>query len=126
MRYAHPVLPWAFSQAVKWRLLASNLAKAVDLPKIVRTEMHAMPPRKRPTSWTPLRWIAGAFALATSMRPGEALALRWRDVDFDAGMVVVRRAPVTFKGKHVFAEPKTARSRRTIPLPPSLVQDLRL
>lgn len=130
VRYAHTVLSSALTQAVKWRLLAVNPAKAVDLPKNTQhKEMHALTPEEatrflEATSMD--RWgVLFTFALVTGMRPGEILALRWRDVDFEAGAVVVRRALVTLKGKHAFAEPKTARSRRTIPIPASVVDELR-
>lgn len=129
VRYAHTVLSSALTQAVKWRLLTVNPAKAVDLPKNTQLkEMHALTPEEATRFLDAAamdRWgILFTFALVTGMRPGEILALRWRDVDFEAGTVIVRRALVTLKGKHTFAEPKTARSRRTIPISASMVKDL--
>lgn len=60
------------------------------------------------------------FALATGMRPGEYLALRWTDVDLKKGIVTVQRALSRVKGEgYLYAEPKTSRSRRSIPLPAS-------
>lgn len=58
-----------------------------------------------------------ALALATGMRRGEILALRWGDVGSGLGAVqVVRTLQPTQQGL-VFEEPKTARSRRTVLLP---------
>lgn len=130
VRYAHTVLSSALTQAVKWRLLTVNPAKAVDLPKNTQhKEMHAMTPEEATRFLDAAamdRWgILFAFSLVTGMRPGEVLALRWRDVDFEAGTVAVRRALITLGGKHAFGEPKTPRSRRTIPLPNSMVRDLK-
>jgi integrase len=53
---------------------------------------------------------------ATRMRPGEALALRWRDVDLDAGRLAVRRSIGVGKtkgaGERLVEGPtKTGRSR---------------
>ena len=60
------------------------------------------------------------------MRPEEYLALQWQDVDFNRGVVTVRRALVwPRKGAGwTFTEPKTARSRRSIPLPASVTAAL--
>jgi hypothetical protein len=59
------------------------------------------------------------------MRPGEYLGLRWADVDLERGRVVVQRAVAWQAGAWSFTEPKTPRSRRSIPLPPSVVRLLR-
>ena len=72
-------------------------------------------------------------ATATGLRQGEALGLRWRDVDLDAGSLRVahslQRVPIAKRiGKgpeFVLAEPKTARSRRAIHLPGVVVTALR-
>jgi integrase len=68
-----------------------------------------------------------ALALASGMRPQEYLALKWTDVDMEKGTATVRRAIVWSQKKGDgwrFAEPKTAHSRRTIPLPPSMIRKL--
>jgi len=56
---------------------------------------------------------------------GEALALRWRDVDLDAGTLRVAQTVQRVGGGLVFSEPKTTRSRRTVPLPPVTLTALR-
>ncbi len=67
-----------------------------------------------------------ALALSTGMRPGEYLGMRWTDVDLSKPAVTVRRALVwrTKRGGWYFTEPKTSRSRRTIPLPDSMIAAL--
>ena len=64
-------------------------------------------------------------AIALGLRQGEALALRWTDVDLDARQVHVRYALQRIKGKATLVEPKTLRSRRTITLPTVIVDALR-
>lgn len=60
------------------------------------------------------------LALATGMRRGEILALKWKDVSFANGTLQVRRilthmpAKLNGKGGYVEAEPKTEKSRRNI------------
>lgn len=129
VRYTHAVLSSALKQAVKWRMLAHNPATYVDLPRIKKTEMKAFSPEEAERfleaaakdRWTTL-W---EVAITTGMRPGEYLALKWADVDLKAGNVKVRRALARRKdGGWEFDEPKTPQSRRTIPLPPSVVASL--
>ena len=66
-----------------------------------------------------------SLLLSSGMRPGEALGLRWGDIDFQRGRVQVQRALSKKGSKWSLEEPKTARSRRSIPLPPSVVKDLK-
>ena len=55
------------------------------------------------------------------LRRSEILALRWRDVDLEAGELRVRQS-LSFVGRELsFSEPKTERSLRTVPLSPALV-----
>src|SRR6266545_2974227 len=55
-------------------------------------------------------------ALTTGARQGELLALRWEDVDFDAGVMRIRRTLMHSGDGLTFAEPKTRASRRAVPL----------
>ena len=52
----------------------------------------------------------------TGLRRGEALALHWSDIDFDAKLMRVRGTR-RVAGELVVTETKTPRSRRVIPLP---------
>ena len=71
---------------------------------------------------------AALFALAISagMRPEEYLGLKWADLDLMKATVTAQRALVwrTKGGGWYFTEPKTSRSRRTIPLPTSMIAAL--
>src|SRR5581483_680862 len=131
VRYAHAVLTSALKQAVKWGMLTINVADLVELPKQERREMHALSPTEaskflESASCDP-QGIVFVFALATGMRPEEYLALKWSDIELKEGNAVVRRTLVWRKsGGWYFGEPKTSRSRRTVPLPDSLTQSLRM
>ena len=126
IRCVHSVLGAALRQAVKWRLLSENPAGFVDLPRMRRPETQVLSPeevtRFLAVAKADRYGTVFAMALGTGMRPGEYLGLRWADVDLEQGRVVVQRAVVWHQGTWTLAEPKTPRSRRTIPLPPSLVR----
>jgi integrase len=130
VRYTHAILSSAFKQAIKWHMLARNPCKAVELPRATRREMLAFSPEEAgrflKAAKEDEQGIIFAFALATGMRPEEYLALKWStDMDLEKGVAVVQRALVRRKGGGwYFDEPKTSRSRRTVPLPVSLVQAL--
>ncbi len=67
------------------------------------------------------RWRLYAEVLAhAGLRPSEALALRWRDIDFGRRRVEIRRSVVRRK----FGQPKTTHSRRDVPLSPAMTQAL--
>ena len=127
---AHMVLSSALKQAVKWRLLPTNPAAYVDKPRAQKKEMLALGPAQAARFLEAAahnRWGAFfAFAIATGMRPSEIFALQWDDVDLDAGQVVVRRARTRkADGGWHLTQPKTPRSRRTIPLPATVARQLR-
>ncbi len=59
-----------------------------------------------------------ALAATTGLRQGELLGLGWADADLAAGTLTVRRSLAkAMGGGWALAQPKSARSRRTIPLP---------
>ncbi|MDP9472177.1 MAG: site-specific integrase [Chloroflexota bacterium] len=64
-------------------------------------------------------------ALALGLRQGEALAMRWDDVDLDAGTIRIRHTVQKINGQWHFTEPKTARSRRSISMPAASIAALR-
>jgi integrase len=130
VRYTHAVLSSALKQAVRWGMLYRNPAELVQLPKHSRKEMHALSAAESAKFLKAVESdrYASLFTLAlvTGMRPEEYLGLKWSDVDLTKGTVTVRRALVwrTKGGGWYFTEPKTARSRRTIPLPNSTLRIL--
>jgi integrase len=66
-----------------------------------------------------------AVALALGLRRGEALGLRWADVDFDQELIYVRQAVHRVSGKLEVGPVKTDESERTVALPKPLATALR-
>jgi integrase len=124
-----------FKVAKRWKLLASNPLEDVDRPRPEHHEMSVLteaevarlltayrelelePPKGTAAEWWRLTRRMVEVALATAMRRGEVLALRWRDVELLEGRLRVREAIV--RGK--FGAPKSRTSNRTIELGPRTV-----
>jgi integrase len=127
----------ACNKARKLRLITTNPCDFVDPPKVERKEMIALSPEQvsQYLAAFDVTDIGAAIALAigSGCRRGEILALRWRDVDLERGTLRVERSlesVAIHTAKRVryelrFKEPKSKRSRRTIPLPPFAVERLR-
>lgn len=129
VRYTHSVLSSALKQAVRWNMLARNPCEVVELPRHKRREMQAFSPEEAARFLKAASENAHgtlfAFALATGMRPEEYLALKWSDIDLQKGAATVQRALIWRKGgEWYFGEPKTTRSRRTVPFPASILAAL--
>ena len=61
----------------------------------------------------------------TGMRRGEAIGLRWSDVDLENARLAVRRALIPINREVVVSEPKTVKGRRVIALDPGTVEILK-
>jgi integrase len=129
IRHTLTTLSTALKQAVKWGLLVQNPVTLVEPPRMHRKEMQALSPEDAKQFLSAASGdcygIVFIFALATGTRPEEYLGLQWKDVDLGRGMATVQRTLVELRGGgwH-FGEPKTSRSRRTIPIPASIVRSL--
>src|SRR4051812_19148488 len=108
VRYVFTILRSALGDVVRHGRLAGNPTDRSTPP----TPSQARPPEMH--AWTApelarfLRWaeehdadaaIGWRLLAYTGMRRGEALALRWRDVDLDAGRIAVRRTLGVVKTK---------------------------
>jgi integrase len=66
------------------------------------------------------------LAITTGLRQGEVLGLRWRDVRLAApAAVTVRKPQKRIGGEWVYSDPKSEKSKRTVPLPAVAVPVLR-
>ncbi len=127
----------ALNRAKKVRLITVNPCEFVDPPRCEREEMRSLSPEQVQQYLAVFdRSVLGAAiatAIGSGCRRGELLALRWSDVDLDQGTLRVARSLErvtirTAKREHCelrFKEPKTKRSRRTIALPPFVLERLR-
>ena len=129
MRRIHATLQSALNTAVKRRLVAFNTAAHVEL---------ASAPRPRVTVWSPEQ--VGAFLdhvqgdrLASlfhvvayfGLRRGEAVGLRWQDIDLEAGSARVEQQIVQLGYRTEVGLPKTKSGARTLSLDAETVAVLR-
>jgi integrase len=128
--HIHRVLHCALGQAVRWELVARNVADAVDPPRVPRAEIRALNPEEArrllaAAEGDPLEALY-VVALTAGMRQGEILGLKWMDIDLEAGVLQVRRTIGRVRGLGVIErEPKSATARRKIVLAPMAVEALR-
>jgi len=137
-RYVFTILRSALSDAVRDGRLAVNPTDRATPP----TAAEARPPEMRAWTATQLRtflgWSAGRgddlhvvwlLLASTGMRRGEALALRWRDVDLDAATVAVRRSVGVVKtygaGQDIVEGPTKSGHARVVDLDAATVAALR-
>jgi integrase len=129
-RYIHVILKSALTRAVEQQALARNPADAFKkrLPKVERKEMATLTAdqserllesiKNTRTYWPVM------LAFATGMRRGEILALRWKNVDLDLGVLRVVQSLEQTKTELRFKDTKTSRNR-AITLPAFAVEELR-
>ena len=130
VRLLHTILYAALQDAVRWKRLAINVCDAVTLPRLTRPEIQ---PLDQEQAQQLLEAAKGnrlecllTLAIATGMRLGEILALRWEDINIEERMLRVRHTVdyVPGHGK-VESEPKTEHSRRSIMLPQFVIDALK-
>lgn len=128
---AHRIFSAALNEAVRRKRIPHNPCSIVPPPKAGRPAPE--PPsagevdllleacREWPNG---ARWV---LAITTGLRQGEALGLRWRDVRLTGpASVTVRQSQARIEGEFVHKDPKSEKSRRTVPLPAVAVEALKL
>ena len=128
LKHVFDTLKSACLWGVRSGLLARNPVAPVDPPAVERREMTALDPEGvarllNAASGTELLKPI-LVAVGTGLRCGELLALRWSDVDLDAGRLYVRRSVENAKGELRYKQPKTSRSARTLSLAAFVVDAL--
>ena len=122
--------------AVKAKLLDSNPISLVERPKLEAQEysedkekvqfftpeqIHPFLDKANPGLYRTLF----TTAIMTGMRQEELLALRWGDIDWVTGQMLVRRTLSRNNGEWKFYDPKNKTSRRNIDVDPSLLLELK-
>nr|WP_239521689.1 site-specific integrase [Geodermatophilus sabuli] len=120
IRSTYTILRAVLDTAVRDGALAANPAAAIRRPKVTAKEAPHLTPAQVAEL---LRAAEGSryaplFVLLvhTGLRRGEALALQWSDVDLAKGLLRVRGTLSRIDGELTVTEPRTARSKRFVPI----------
>jgi len=123
----HGVLHLALKNAVRWGLVSRNVCDFVTPPRIVSREVVPLSLEQARSLVNHVRGhrleLLLTMAVVTGMRRGELLALRWSNIDFENGRLLVLHS-VDFIAGHGYVEgmPKTAAGKRVIVLPGFLLE----
>ncbi len=128
VRNIQGTLRTALEQAKHWGMVARNAAEHIDGPKVERFDIQPLTPDEARTFLASIRGdrleALYSVALTMGLRQGEALGLRWQDVDLDMGYLRVSKQLQRVDGRFQLVEPKTSRSRRTLAMPASIATRL--
>ena len=130
VRRIHATLRRALRDAVRWGEIGDNPAAGSDPPRVgeiakfstwepehVRAFLEAVIGDELEALWVVLA--------TTGLRRGEALGLKWRDVDLARGTVAIRQTVIELGGRATTSTPKTARGRRVVAIDPYTIDKLR-
>ena len=124
VRYCYTIVKKALNDAQKMGLVVRNVAAVVDPPPMDPKPSNPMAPEDVPTFLEFARdtpYYALLFTLVyTGMRRGEALALKWKNVDLVLCTLSVVESMYWLDGEYHVKKPKTKHGRRLVALPPSL------
>ncbi len=120
------VLSQCLDQGIRWGVTPRNVARLSRSPKLIRPEGRTLSPEQARGLLTSLHGHRNealyTLMLSTGMRRGEALGLKWEDVDLERGVVRIRRSLKREGGHIVTADTKTLKSRRAVNLPKPVVE----
>lgn len=122
----HPFFEWAKQN----NLIPDSPAQNIKFPKPHPKEIQVYTPEEISRLFQSAQpsWFADLILLAyhTGMRRGELHALKWSDIDFAAGSLVVRRSASTIKrGDFIVHQPKTQNSIRSVLLDAASIEVLK-
>ena len=120
VRNLHQIIASAMKLAKEQKLIATDPTDGCALPKVEHREMKTLPVEQL-ASFLREAKESGVFELyyvelATGLRRGELLGLKWEDLDLDRGDLRVRRQISCINGEVVEAPLKTKNAHRTLPL----------
>ena len=120
VRNIHQMIGSAYNLAMEQNLVSKNPTQGCALPKVEHKEMKTLTADQLSAFFQEAR-DSGVYELyyldlATGLRRGELLGLKWTDVDLDRGVLKIQRAISRQNGKVVEAPLKTKNAYRTLPL----------
>ena len=129
VRNINQVISSAMDLAVAQKIILTNPTNACELPKVEHQEMQTIPAEQLQAFLEEAR-ATGVYEmyyieLATGLRRGELLGLKWNDIDWKNGIIKVRRQVARVDGQIVEAPLKTKNSYRAVSISPQAIEVLR-
>lgn len=129
VRMCHAICRSALEKAARDGLIRANPAIGCKLPPKRAREMQVLE-RDELQRFLIQAQAEGYYELflldlATGLRRGELMALRWDDLNFETGVLNVDKQVCVIDGELQFSRPKTKSSVRKLVLPPAVVEVLR-
>jgi integrase len=128
VRRIRAVLSQCLDQGIRWGAVNRNVARLSRTPKALRSEGRTLTPEQAKHLINSLKGhrheALYGLMLVTGIRRGEALGLKWTDLDVTSGVLRIRRQLKREEGALVTSDTKTSRSRRSINLPAPMVAGL--
>lgn len=122
------VLRAALGQAEKWDLVPRNVCRLAEAPKRSSQSPKFLDHYQALVFLKHIEGTANdalfSLTLSLGLRLGEVLGLRWSDLDFAGRSVTVQGQFQRLDGQLIRVEPKTARSKRTLPVPDFVLSKL--
>ncbi len=123
--YQHRILSKSLDQAVKMGLVVRNVAKLITPPRVARAKINVLDAdeasRLLDAASETAYYTLFATLLYTGLRRGEAIALRWKNIDLLGLELSVVETAYVIRKEFIIKEPKTFHSKRAVSLSPSLV-----
>ena len=129
VRNINQVISSAMDFAVAQKIIHENPCKAVALPKVEHKEMQTIPAEQLQAFLAEAK-ATGVYEmyyieLATGLRRGELLGLKWTDIDWKNGIIKVRRSIARVNGEIVESPLKTKNSYRAVTISPQAIEVLK-
>ena len=129
VRNIHQVISSAMGMAVRHKLILSNPAEGCELPRLEHKEMHTIHAEQLGAFLREAR-DSGVYELyyldlATGLRRGELLGLKWEDIDLAQGVIRVRRQVCRIDGEVKEVPLKTKNAYRNISISQDAVDMLK-
>lgn len=129
VRNINQVISSAMDFAVAQRIISVNPCQAVALPKVEHKEMQTIPAEQLQAFLAEAK-ASGVYEmyyieLATGLRRGELLGLKWSDIDRKNGIIKIKRQIARVESKVIEAPLKTKNSYRTVTISPQAVEVLK-
>ena len=122
VKRVHAVISSIMTIATQWNIITENPCKRIKPPKQAKQEIAFFTPEQaaiflaeldRATKEGELLLQHNIFfqlALFCGLRRGETVALKWQDIDFDAGTVSINKSTAIVEGKRYQKEERRAGS----------------